>query len=298
MKKKLKSIVLCLIILLCTHINAQSKKKLDREAIKEMCGCFEIEFKYSETFSPKGDYVESKDYKTKALEWATLILDEKNELSIQHLLIINDSMVIKHWRQDWEYESEKTLDFVANNTWNINNISKKEVKGQWAQKVYQVDDSPRYSGSASWVHIDGNRYWKNTTDAPLPRREYSKRSDYNVTVRGNNIQITKNGWLHEQDNLKVIRKDRSEDKILAEEKGYNTYTKKSNIKCTAAIKWWEENQTKWSKVRNEWARIYSTHDKLNFKQKVDGKRLYQYLFGLEVSSSNKEIRDIINKFLN
>ena len=127
MKKKLKSIVLCLIILLCTHINAQSKKKLDREAIKEMCGCFEIEFKYSETFSPKGDYVKSKDYKTKALEWATLILDEKNELSIQHLLIINDSMVIKHWRQDWEYESEKTLDFVANNTWNINNISKKLI---------------------------------------------------------------------------------------------------------------------------------------------------------------------------
>ena len=112
MKKKLKTIVLSLIILLCTHINAQSKKKLDREAIKEMCGCFEIEFKYSETFSPKGDYVESKDYKTKALEWATLILDEKNELSIQHLLIINDSMVIKHWRQDWEYESEKTRSII------------------------------------------------------------------------------------------------------------------------------------------------------------------------------------------
>ena len=60
MKKKLKTIVLSIIVLICTGLNAQSKKKLDRQAIKEMCGCFEIEFKYSETFSPKEDYVGSK----------------------------------------------------------------------------------------------------------------------------------------------------------------------------------------------------------------------------------------------
>ena len=30
---------------------------------------------------------------------------------------------------------------------------KKDVRGQWTQKVYQVDDSPRYEGSSTWVHL-------------------------------------------------------------------------------------------------------------------------------------------------
>ena len=55
----------------------------------------------------------------------------------------------------------------------ITEKDKKDVKKQWTQKVYQVDDSPRYSGSATWVHVDGKRYWQNKTGAPLPRREYS-----------------------------------------------------------------------------------------------------------------------------
>jgi len=50
----------------------------------------------------------------------------------------------------------------------------------------------------------------------LPRREYSKRSDYNVMMRGNHVEITDEGWLHEQDNEKVIR-----DKDLALEKAVN-----------------------------------------------------------------------------
>ena len=30
-------------------------------------------------------------------------------------------------------------------------------------KIFQVDDSPRYEGTASWVHVDGKSYWENTT---------------------------------------------------------------------------------------------------------------------------------------
>lgn len=126
-----KTILTCFILVLTTSLSAQKNKKdLDRRAIKEMCGCYEIEFRYSETFSPTVNYIKSKDYKTAALEWAELIVDKNNEISIQHLLVINDSMVIKHWRQDWEYESEKTINYVAENTWDVNTTSKEEVKGK------------------------------------------------------------------------------------------------------------------------------------------------------------------------
>jgi hypothetical protein len=294
-----KTILTCFILVLTTSLSAQKNKKdLDRRAIKEMCGCYEIEFRYSETFSPNVNYIKSKDYKTAALEWAELIVDKNNEISIQHLLVINDSMVIKHWRQDWEYESEKTINYVADNTWDVNKISKEEVKGKWTQKVFQVDDSPRYTGTASWVHVDGKRYWENTTDAPLPRREYSKRSDYNIMSRGNRIHIKEGGWLHEQDNQKIIRDSAEGDVVLASEKGYNTYNKIADEKCSAAIQWWKENHIKWTKVRQEWDKFYTVSQRLKFKSKVDGKRLYQHLFSLEVNTNNTKIREIINKFLN
>ena len=294
-----KTILTCFILVLTTSLSAQKNKKdLDRRAIKEMCGCYEIEFRYSETFSPNVNYIKSKDYKTAALEWAELIVDKNNEISIQHLLVINDSMVIKHWRKDWEYESEKTINYVADNTWDVNKISKEEVKGKWTQKVFQVDDSPRYTGTASWVHVDGKRYWENTTDAPLPRREYSKRSDYNIMSRGNRIHIKEGGWLHEQDNQKIIRDSAEGDVVLASEKGYNTYNKIADEKCSAAIQWWKENHIKWTKVRQEWDKFYTVSQRFKFKSKVDGKRLYQHLFSLEVNTNNTKIREIINKFLN
>ena len=68
--------------------------------------------------------------------------------------------------------------------WGYRKLSKAlAAKGTWTQKVFQVDDSPRYEGYATWVHVDGRHYWDSQTDGPLPRREYSKRSDYNVSKK-------------------------------------------------------------------------------------------------------------------
>ena len=128
-------------------------------------------------------------------------------------------------------------------------LDKKDVKGQWTQKVYQVDDSPRYEGSASWIHRDGKSYWENTTPAPLPRREFSKRSDYNVTMRGNRHEITSDGWVHDQDNKKIQKEDDSQF-VLAHEKGYSTYTKvpDSNAKLLLIGGTKMEVNGKWSEI--------------------------------------------------
>ena len=47
-----------LCIMLCITIYSQSKKSKDIQSIKSMCGCFEIEFNFAETFvfSDKEDY--------------------------------------------------------------------------------------------------------------------------------------------------------------------------------------------------------------------------------------------------
>jgi hypothetical protein len=291
-----------LILLIISTLEAQTKKKKDIKSIKEMCGCFEIRFNFAETFVKTGDenYKPSKNYSSGGLEWAQLITDNKNEISIQHILISGSKerpYIIKHWRQDWLYQNTDFYMYNYNNNWNYVKKDKKEVKGQWTQKVFQVDDSPRYEGSGSWVHVDGKSYWENTTSAPLPRREYSKRSDYNVMERGNRQEISLTGWVHDQNNKKINRKNGNKDIVLAHEKGHNNYVKVEDSKCESAVKWWVENENKWKNVRNKWEEVYGRNKDLNLKKSVNKTPLYMVLFSEEIKEKN-EINSTIESYIN
>ena len=292
----IKNLPIFFILLSLLNLNAQNKK--DNEAIKKMCGCFEIDFNFAETFQFSNDssYLKSKNYNAKAIEYAKLIKDEKGHISIQHLLVM-DNYVIKHWRQDWIYENRNLLKYDANNSWKYLSKSKKDVKGQWTQKVFQVDDSPRYEGTSSWVHVDGKSYWENTSHAPLPRREYTKRNDYNILIRGNRHKIVDEGWIHDQDNYKVVKDSESNaEVIIAAEKGFNTYTKVDESKCRVAINWWNDNKAKWSHVRNKWNSIYSKNEDILLNRTVKDKPLFLYLFDDKVIGK-EEIGLIIDKFV-
>ena len=288
-------------IMLCITNYSQSKKNKDIESIKSMCGCFKIDFNFSETFvfSKDENYQKSKTYKSGGLEWGQLIVDDKNKISIQHLLIVGSKQfptIVKHWRQDWIYQNTNLYVYDKNDKWSFKSLEKNDVKGQWTQKVFQVDDSPRYEGSASWVHVDGKSYWENTTPAPLPRREFSKRSDYNVTLRGNRHEIIDDGWIHDQDNKKIQKDDAGNESVLAHEKGFSTYTKVPDDECKAAVDWWMKNSNKWKMVRDKWDLIYSNNKDLALKSVVDDKKLYSYLFSPKTDNKN-EIDSTIEMFL-
>lgn len=298
MKKKTLFILMSMVVANVAY--SQSKKQQDINSIKEMCGCFEVGFNFAETFSYAKDstYVPSAVKHDSGLEWVTLVADSDDELVLQHILIAgrpDSPMIIKHWRQDWIYENTNFHHFYADNTWIQETKISADVKGQWTQKVYQVDDSPRYQGTASWVHVDGRSYWNNTTDAPLPRREYTKRSDYNVLLRNNMHEITNDGWIHEQDNKKIIRSD-GNDVILAEEKGFNSYIRVDDSRCIAAKNWWEENHEVWEKVRLSWDKTFEKNTRLSLKSQVDGKRLYEELFALDTKASGDDALRIIERF--
>ena len=175
--------------------------------------------------------------------------------------------------------------------------SKEDVKNQWTQKVYQVDDSPRYEGSGTWVHVDGKSYWENTTDAPLPRREYTQRSDYNVTIRSNRHEIAAEGWIHDQDNKKIVREDGADDILLAKEKGYNTYDRVENSKCQAGIDWWKTNEAFWSNARDVWGDIYGTGKDIELDADADAKHIYDVLFGMDLATKPNEIKKELKKFI-
>ena len=297
----MRLLLLLIISLFTTTLNSQSKIKKDRDAINKMCGCFEIEFNFKETFQRTDDeeYVPSKEYRSFALELAIPIVNESKKISIQHLLIVgppNNQTIIKHWRQDWIYQNQDIYTFNKENTWIYTKLSKRAVKGQWTQKVFQVDDSPRYEGSSSWVHVDGKSYWENTNYAPLPRREYSKRNDYNIMLRTNRHEITDSGWIHDQDNKKVIKNNEKEI-TLAEEKGLSPYKRVSDLKCTKALEWWSENKDKWESIRNEWSEIYNRKQRLSLKSTVSEKKLYEYLLFSSSYDEKDKHRELINSFI-
>ncbi len=298
---------LSVLVLLCLALTgySQKQKKEDLEAIKSMCGCYDIKFNFAETFSPREDYEYHENYQAGALEYIFPIEESKDKVVIQHLLVVGDTMIIKHWRQDWLYENTDLYVYDKESTWKYKSLDAKEVKGQWTQKVYQVDDSPRYEGSSSWVHKDGKHYWENTADAPLPRRERTKRGDYNVMVRTNRQEITDYGWLHAQDNQKVIRESDG-DELLAWEKGWNTYSKTDMSKCQVAIDWWKSNQNYWADVRAVWDELFASKKTIAIEMRVERKVLYRRLFALsdEVTEkgynsedTRKKVREVIRLHL-
>jgi hypothetical protein len=267
-----------------------------------MCGCFDVTFNFAETFN----YSEDKNYKpsdvkiSKGLEWAELVTDNKDKISIQHLLIVGPKQrqsIVKHWRQDWLYQNTDFYVYNGDNNWKYISKPRSEVKKQWTQKVFQLDDSPRYEGSGSWVDVDGKSYWENTTTAPIPRREFSKRSDYNVTLRGNRHEITDFGWVHDQDNKKIIRKDNVEDFILAEEKGYNTYVRVPDERCLKAQQWWAENKSEWELVRSKWNTVFAAKKDLQLRKSVDKKPLFRFLFAKDYEFTQENINETIDSFV-
>jgi len=116
-------------------LSQSEKKQKDREAIKNMCGCYEVTFNFAETFNYSNDslYKPSKTKVDKGLEWAQLVTDEEGKISIQHLLQVGDPnkpYIVKHWRQDWLYENTDLYTYNANNEWVYKQLEPSEVEGQ------------------------------------------------------------------------------------------------------------------------------------------------------------------------
>ncbi|GAB4245531.1 MAG: hypothetical protein Kow0027_06010 [Saprospiraceae bacterium] len=273
----------------------------ERNAIKQFCGCFEVDFRYAETFSDQPGYKFHEPYHATALELVVLEEETPTKLVLQHVLVINDTFFIKHWRQDWEYQPSQYFTYLGNNIWQVGTYPAGATSGQWLQEVYEVNDSPRYSGAATWSFADGKKTWVNTTDAPLPRREYTKRSDYQIMRRTNRLSIHEWGWEHEQDNEKIIITPDGEQ-VLAEEKGRNTYRRVDNSYCDKAAEWWQTKRSFWKLVRQEWDAYLATPQTYTLHRKVEEKRLSQRLEELEKQSFDNEeatraaIREVLETF--
>ncbi len=294
----MKAMILSLVLI----SSLSAAPMVEIQMIQKMTGCYEVTFQSKETFSYAENYTHSPPYKSHALEWIFTDKQGDNNVELQHLLILNGDTVQKHWRQKWVFQGPELFDYQGDKTWHKKILPQDISSGRWVQKVFQVDDGPRYECSAPWISWGEQQYWECEANAPLPRREFSVRQDYNILKRGNRHQITDFGWVHDQDNIKINR-TQGMDQLLTREKSYNIYKKVDDSRCHLAKEWWPKHEKYWQVVRQVWNEIYQRQDKIKMKEQNDSQSRWQALFSLgeRISSdphaNYQEVKTSVNKII-
>lgn len=269
----------------------------DRSAILSMAGDYEVTFDFTETVPFIQGY-ELKDRKVSGgSEVVRVVEDEGDFISMQHLLVVgpeDDPFVVKHWRQDWRYEPARVLVFIGGNAWEWRDVPEEQRSGAWSQTVYQVDDAPRYGAVGRWTYEDGLAEWTPPREwRPLPRRDMTTRDDYHAVDAVNRHVITPWGWVHEQDNAKLILT--GEPRALVREIGVNTYRRDGEFPVDAAQAYWAATADYWEGVRAHWSTIEARYPRFAIAIKGETEDLYNPLLGLagNVKDGDMSVREAV-----
>ena len=283
------------------HSPGLSARERDRAAILAMAGDYRVSFDFLETILFEPGAEPARPYRSWATERVYVLEDRGDFISLQHIMVmfaIDDEgrrsgpMVQKHWRQDWRYEPHSVLAFAGDERFETRPVSRAERRGAWSQTVYQVDDAPRYGSIGRWAHSAEASIWEGgDTWRPLPRREHSVRSDYQVLAGRNRHTILPTGWVHEQDNLKLVlaQASRSEPKAseghevsatrrLAREIGVDRYERLSDFDFSAADAYWNATASFWAAVRHGWAQRVAHSPRLRVRETCAGQEAFVPFF--------------------
>jgi len=267
-------------------------RERDRRAILAMAGEYRVSFDFIEVAGFDGGWQPQRPYQSWGTEKVYVIEDRGDFISLQHLLVskvvkddgtIEGPMVTKHWRQDWQFEPENQFAYRGRNTWQSAPIAADARAGAWRQSVFQVDDSPRYSGVGRWEHFGNYSTWIGGEGwRPLPRREFSVRDDYQVLIGTNRHTITPTGWVHEQQNNKLALDDsgkpRTDRPVVGREFGFNRYEHIRDFDFTSGDRYLAATEPMWRVVRAEWNALLDGQDPVVLRGAPDRDRMFMPLF--------------------
>ncbi|WP_405219821.1 DUF6607 family protein [Lentisalinibacter sediminis] len=275
--------------------DADTKAERDRLAILAMQGEYVVDFHFAETVPLAAGYERRDDKDSGGFEVVFVVEDGDQRIVLQHLLVMPGGHVIKHWRQDWVYEADERFEFVADQTWQVRAIEPDKTAGAWTQCVYEVSDAPRYCGTGQWNHRYGVSTW--TSDRswrPLPRREYTKRDDYNALNAENRHTITPHGWTHEQDNTKTVRDGRETAATLVREFGFNDYRSIAGFDFEPAREYWQRTGDYWARVREAWDRRLASGTTLVLTTEIDGMPIIQGTFAQAAKADEMSVDEQVD----
>jgi hypothetical protein len=289
-----------------------SELERDRRAILAMAGTYRVTFDFLEVTPFAGQGGPKAPYQSWGTEKVYVDSDAGRFISLVHILemrIVQDDgkvsepMVTKHWRQDWTYEPANIVEYRGNDRWERRRLASGQATQRWVQTVYQVDESPRYSGVGAWQHTGSFSTWLSAeTWRPLPRREWSVRQDYQLLAGTNRHTILATGWVQEENNLKaVLTQARELDPsrpYVGREYGVARYERIRDADFAAADSYYERTKEFWDQVRDRWSKIFAETGSVTLRGPVDKLGLFQPLFahadeiaeqGAPASKKNQEV---------
>jgi len=254
----------------------------DRRAILAMAGPYRVSFDFLEVVRYDPALKPDAPYQSWGTEYVFVAEDRPDFVALQHILVMrflekdqpSDAMVVRHWRQEWRYQADSLLAYEGRNTWARRSL--KEKSGLWTQTVLQVDDSPRYAASGRWKHEGGVSTWlSDETWRPLPRREFSVRKDYDVLVGTNRHTITPQGWVQEENNLKLVM---NSNKHLSREYGVARYERIRDYDFGPGEIYYRRTEPFWAEVRAAWRELEQARGRFGVRAPVDQGRLFVPFF--------------------
>jgi hypothetical protein len=264
----------------------------DCRAILAMAGPYRVSFDFLEVLRFDPALKPDAPYQSWGTEYVFVSENRDDFIALQHILVMRVQMedgstskpiVVRHWRQEWRYQSDALLAYEGANTWARRPVPAQQREGAWVQSVYQVDDSPRYAARGRWQHNDSYSTWiSDETWRPLPRREWSVRKDYQVLMGTNRHTITPDGWVQEENNLKLALdnsgKARAKMPHLAREYGLARYQRIRDYDFSAGENYFARTDPFWAEVRAAWRDIAQREARVTLKAPVDQGRLFEPFF--------------------
>lgn len=250
----------------------QAAFNADRADILAMAGNYKVRFDMQESTPWLAGYTPLDRKISGGHESVRVIEDTGRRIVLQHLLVVEHegkTFVIKHWRQDWEYEPARVLVYSGPGTWTWEDVPERMRTGRWSQTVWQVDDSPRYGGWGQFETQGGVRRWRsNWTWRPLARRDAVRKPVYDRYYAINRHQNGPEGWIHWQDNTKMGMKDGKLIPIV-QEYVLNTYSRSDDFKVQAADNYWAATSDYWKGVRAEWDRVANDNGGISIAEEAE-----------------------------
>jgi len=276
----------------------------DRRSILAMAGEFRVRFAFDETAALAPGYAPHKAQRSGGTELVEVIADDGAHISLQHILVLGPKhIVVKHWRQDWQYEPKQLRRFHGNGAFASEAVSEADARGAWSQTVFEVDDALRYAGIGRWRHDGDVDAWQSDrTWRPLPRREYTTRSDYQALEVVNRHTLTPGGWVHEQDNTKLAL-DANGAHAIAREVGVNRYTRITDYDFGAGRDYWKKTSAFWADVRADWTAFEAAHPRFTTSPEPNGEPRIEELFKLAERAekgetiADAEIRAVLDRYV-
>lgn len=262
----------------------------DRQAILAQVGDYRVRFNMRETVGLQADYQPLEPKTSGGTEIVRVVHDTGDRISLQHILVMyheGQTILVKHWRQDWTYQPETVLTYAGPDQWTLTTVSAEDRRGAWSQTVWQTDDSPRYGGVGRWSYDNGMTVWTSgPTWRPLARRDAVRNPVYDRYLGTNRHVIRPGGWVHIQDNVKMTGRDGGEPRAMVQEDVVNTYDASAAFEPKPGDDYWAATKAYWAEVRAAWDAVITRDGGVHVQEVADT--------GAVTSAALMEMADKIN----